>query len=107
MAELINIKAPDEHCNVVLWHRHPDYPAGEVYVTENMVATVALTDEVQQRLQAGRIVQTDEPATPPLSGYDEMTVAEIKKVLTGMGDIERIIVRQYEAAHKNRVGILG
>ena len=107
MTELINIKAPGEHCAVVLWQRHPDHPAGEVYVTEGMVVVVALTDEVQQRLATGRIVQTDEPATPPLPGYDDMTVADVVEALAGIGDIERIIVRQYETAHKNRVGILG
>ena len=105
--ELINVKAPNEHCNVVLWQRHPDQPAGEVYVTEGMVVTVASTEEVQQRLRTGRIIQTDEPATEPIPGYDEMAVTEVAEAMARMGDIERIIVRQYEAAHENRSEVLG
>ena len=105
--ELINVKAPNEHCNVVLWQRHPDHPAGEVYVTEGMVVTVASTEEVQQRLRTGRIIQTDEVATEPMPGYDEMTVTEVTEAMARMGDIERIIVRQYEAAHENRSEVLG
>lgn len=107
MTDLINVKPATDHCDVCLWQKHPDHPGGEVYVTEGMIVTVALTDEVQQRLAAGRIAQTDEPATEPLPGYDEMTVAEAVEAMAGMGDIERIIVRQYEAAHQNRSEILG
>lgn len=107
MSDSINVKPPTDHCNVCLWQRHPDHPAGEVYVTEGMIVTVALTEEVQQRLATGRIVQTEEPSTAPLPGYDDMTVPEVAEAMASMGDIERIIVRQYEAAHKNRVEILG
>jgi glycine cleavage system H lipoate-binding protein len=106
MSDLINVKAPNEHCSVCLWHHHPDYPSGEVYVTSGMVVTVALTDEVQQRLATGRIVQTDEPATEPIAGYDTMSVEAISAAMATMGGIERIIVRQYEAANQKRASVL-
>ncbi len=40
--------------------------------------------------------------TEPWSGYDELTVGEIQKVLAAAGDDQLKAVRKYERAHKNR-----
>ncbi|HJR45626.1 MAG TPA: DUF892 family protein [Actinomycetota bacterium] len=42
----------------------------------------------------------------PWAGYDEQTVAEINKVLTGAAPSVVATVRDYERAHKNRASIL-
>jgi hypothetical protein len=44
--------------------------------------------------------------TEPWSGYDDQTVVEIRKVLTGADDSTLAEVRKYEAGHKNRQGVL-
>jgi hypothetical protein len=52
----------------------------------------------------GRIeaLRGDEPWT----GYDEQTVVEIRKTLSDADDATLAEVRTYEAAHKNRQGVL-
>ena len=44
--------------------------------------------------------------TEPWPGYDDQTVVEIRKVLTGADDSTSAEVRKYEAGHKNRQGVL-
>jgi hypothetical protein len=44
--------------------------------------------------------------TPPWEGYDEQTVVEIRKALTGSDEATAGAVKTYEAGHKNRQGVL-
>lgn len=44
--------------------------------------------------------------TEPWAGYDEQTVPEIRKALTDADEATVAEVRKYEAAHKNRQGVL-
>lgn len=92
---------------VALWEKHPDHPAGEAYVTGDMVAKVANTPLVDRLLSNGRLgLVVDGAPTPPWSGYDEASVESIVKRMATAGDIEQIVVRQYEAAHKGRKLVL-
>lgn len=107
--EFITVKSAlfyAEHGRVALWQKHPDHPAGEAFVAGNIVATVANTEEVQTRIRNGFLVVTDEAPTAPTADYDNLSVAEITERLAGVGDTERVIVRQYEATGKNRKTVL-
>jgi ferritin-like metal-binding protein YciE len=42
----------------------------------------------------------------PWPGYDELTVSEVQKALKARTDDEVTALRSYEAAHKNRAGVL-
>ena len=48
----------------------------------------------------------DEPNTAPFEDYDSLNVSEIMARLEGATDEERAAVRAYEAAGKNRKGIV-
>jgi hypothetical protein len=103
--DYITVKSNVEN-RVALWEKNPAHPGGEVFVASAIVATVALTDEVQTRLKNEFLVTTDEPPTPPFSGYDEMDVNDIRAATNGMGETELIVVRQYEALNKNRKSVM-
>jgi hypothetical protein len=45
-------------------------------------------------------------ADQPWRGYDDQTVVEIRKALTGADEATVAEVRKYEAGHKNRQGVL-
>ena len=108
MAEFITVGAADQRGAVALWEKHPDHPAGEAYVQGEIVALVALTPEVITRIDNGLLVKLDANAslTEPFKGYNGMRAAQVTKRLEELGDVERIIIRQYEAAHKNRKTVL-
>lgn len=91
---------------IALWQKHPDQPGGEVFVAGDIVAQVALTDEVKLRLRNDILAETKEPTTMPLSDYDTLTEETLLSQLASMTDIERILVRQYEAVHQNRASIM-
>lgn len=104
--ELITVKAAQTG-RVALWERNPAHPGGEVFVAGDLVVQVALTPEVQTRLNNGLLLLVETaPAGPPWDGYDDMDAAAIVERLAGMGDTERIVVRQYEAAHQNRPEVM-
>jgi ferritin-like metal-binding protein YciE len=46
------------------------------------------------------------PDEEPWPGYDELTVAEIEKALDSRSEDQVRALRAYEAAHKNRAGVL-
>lgn len=72
-------------------------------------ADLATVDEYE-RANADRSTVTGRieslRGTEPWSGYDEQTVVEIRKALTGADDATVAEVRKYESAHKNRQGVL-
>lgn len=106
--DYIKVKTAETPLNhtVGLREKHPDHPGGEAYVNGPIVALVANTEEVQTRLAGGLLVETDEPETVPFEGYDSASVDIIIERLTAGSAKGRTIIRQYEAAHKNRKAIL-
>ena len=66
--------------------------------------------QAQASLQADPAAQGEpgeaDPTTEPWAGYDERTVAEITSELPNSSDEELHHVKAYEAAHKNRVGVI-
>ncbi|HXW82210.1 MAG TPA: hypothetical protein VEJ84_22115 [Acidimicrobiales bacterium] len=66
--------------------------------------------EVYERENANRSTVTDRIGSlrgeEPWPGYDEQTVAEIRKVLTGSGEAVARKVHDYERSHKDRQGVL-
>jgi hypothetical protein len=102
MTELVTVKGSTYNSRVALWERNPDHPSGEAYIADGMVAQVALTPEVQARIGSGLLVVTDESPTEPFEGYTAMSAEKIAAQVEKMGDIERIVVRQYEATHGKR-----
>jgi hypothetical protein len=44
--------------------------------------------------------------TPPIAGYDELTVARVLPLLPGLGRAELWQVHEYERRHANRVAVL-
>lgn len=108
MADFITVAAADQRGAVALWEKNPDHPAGEAYVQGEIVALVAPTPEVITRIDNGLLVvlADDAPLSEPFKGYDGMSAAQVAKRLEELGDIEKVIVRQYEAAHKNRKTVL-
>lgn len=106
MTDLITVKGATYNQRVALYETSPDHPAGVAYVAHDMVAKVALTPEVQTRLASGLLVETTEEPTEPFAGYGAMTTAEIAAKMEKLGDIERVIVRQYEATHKKRKEVI-
>ena len=42
----------------------------------------------------------------PWTGYDELTVEQIREALAGADDERAARVREYERAHKDRAGVL-
>lgn len=102
MAELITVKGNHDSGGVALNEINSDHPAGEALVIGNMVAQVAKTPEVEQRIWSGLLVVTDEPPTPPFDGYDKLSAAAVASRVEKMSDNQRLVVRQYEAANKAR-----
>jgi hypothetical protein len=108
MSELITVKAAPDFLRVALWERNPAHPGGEAFVAGDMVVQVALTAEVQTRLNTGILVRVDDaPPSLPFEGYDSLSVADILERMAGMGDTELLVVRQYESANQGRAEILG
>lgn len=103
--DMVTVKSAVEN-RVALWQKHPDHPGGEVFVAGDIVAQVALTDEVKERIRNEWIAATEETPSPPWAGYDSDTDATILARLAVMTDVERILVRQYEAVHQNRASIM-
>lgn len=62
MAELILVKAANPE-RVALWERHADHPDSEVYVAGEGVFEVALTPDVQKKLDKGVLLRV-EPEAP-------------------------------------------
>ena len=106
MTELVTVKGETYDNKIALWERNPAHPSGEAYVADGMIAQVALTPEVQTRLGSGLLVLTDEQPNEPFEGYATMSADKIAAHIEGLGDIERVIVRQYEATHKKRTVVI-
>lgn len=114
MAELITVKGNHDSGGVALNEINAAHPAGEAFVIGNMVAQVAKTPEVEQRIWSGLLVVTDDPPTPPFDGYDKLSAATLAAKLAAtdkegrplMSDNQRLLVRQYEAANKHRKNIV-
>jgi len=102
MAELITVKGNHDSGGVALWEKNADQPAGEVRIIGNIVAQLAKTPEVEQRIWSGLLVVTDEPPTPPFDGYDKLSASAVATRTEKMSDNQRLLVRQYEAATKAR-----
>jgi hypothetical protein len=102
MAELITVRGNHDGGGVALNEKNEAHPSGEAFVIGNMVAQVAKTPEVEQRLWSGLLVETDEPVTVPFDGYDKLSATAVASRTEKMSDNQRLIVRQYEAATKNR-----
>lgn len=103
--DLITVKQNVEN-RIALWEKNPAHPSGEVFVAGDIVATVALTDEVKIRLRNEFIVATNEAPTPPFPGYDDMDAEAIRTAAAGMGETELVSMRQYEVLNKNRKSIM-
>jgi hypothetical protein len=111
MPELITVKAAPDFLRVALWERNPAHPGGEAFVAGDLVAQVALTAEVQTRLNTGILVQVvteAKPAKPdePVAGYDAMTAAQVLELLSTLNDEQRAVVLAYETANKARKTVL-
>lgn len=107
MAELITVKASRTDGRVVLYEAHPDHPTGEAWVGGNgREVQVALTPAVQRKLNTGEMVEVQAKAEPPITGYDEMTAAQVLELMPAMSADEWAAVLAYEAAHKARKTIL-
>lgn len=62
---MIRVRLADPQSNqVALWERHPDHPAGEVFLAGDGIFEVAATPAVEARLRKGRLVLV-EPAVAP------------------------------------------
>lgn len=106
MAELITVKGNHDSGGVSLHEINAAHPAGEALVIGAMVAQVAKTPEVEQRLWSGLLVETDEPLTPPFDGYDKLSMTAVASRVEKLSDNERLLVRQYEAATKHRKSLV-
>lgn len=112
MTELITVMGAKVDDRVVLWEVHPDHPTGEIFIAGNGTAVqVALTAQVQQRLNDRTLVQVQvapvEPVDPPpFADYDTLNVDAVIERLAGLTDEEKAAVRLYEVAHKNRKTVL-
>lgn len=90
---------------------YDDLTAAEISgrLTSLSQADLATVDEYE-RANADRSTVTGRieslRGTEPWSGYDEQTVVEIRKALTGADEATVAEVRKYESAHKNRQGVL-
>ena len=64
------------------------------------------TQEAPGRERAAKTAPA--PAAPdlPLAGYQHLTVAQIRGKLNGLSAAQRKRLRDYEAAHKKRKGVL-
>lgn len=107
MTKLITVKANTYNHQVGLWQKHESHPSGEAYVTDGVIATVALTDEVATRLANSLLVEVDaSEATEPWVGYDSLSADAVVTRMKKLGEIERIVLRQYEATHQKRTGVM-
>ena len=120
MAEFIAVMGAKVDDRVVIWEVHPDHPDGEIFVAGNGRAVqVALTSQVQSRLNDRTLVQVQtastgsatgaapEPVDPtPFADYDTLNVDAVIARLATLTDEEKAAVRLYEAAHKNRKTVL-
>lgn len=102
MTDLITVKGATYNQRVALYETNDLHPAGVAYVAHDMVAKVALTPEVQTRLASGLLVETTEEPTEPFVGYNALSAADVAAKLEQLGNIERLVVQQYEATHKRR-----
>lgn len=63
MAEIITVMGAKVDDRVVLWEVHPDHPNGEIFISgDGTSSEVALTAQVQQRLNDRTLVQVQSPA---------------------------------------------
>ena len=90
------------------------YPGREEEVAARIVnkqrAQAGETQEAQGRERDGKPVGkvAGTPAAPdlPIAGYQHLTVAQIRDKLGGLSDAQLRRLRDYEAAHKKRKGVL-
>ncbi len=75
---MIRVRVADaESGRVALWERHPDHPAGEIFLAGPGEFEVAPTQAVEARLRSGDLVLV-EPAPSPAKGKQtaDKTVVE-------------------------------
>ena len=79
MAELILVKAANPE-RVALWERDASHPDGEVFVAGEGVFEVALTPDVQKKLDKGMLLRV-EPEAPAeeAPATDEAPAPKTKK----------------------------
>ncbi|MFN8495995.1 MAG: hypothetical protein U0350_50860 [Caldilineaceae bacterium] len=91
-----------------------------VELTENVKNVERRAEQVMERLGLNGELVAVKPVTieivetvvekpvlvEPFAGYDEMTAKEVVEKLGPLGEDVLAIVREYEAAHKNRVTVL-
>lgn len=124
MSEYIKVKTTKDDGKVCLWEQSDQHPDNEIFIkNDGQTYTVGLTSEVARRIKDGDLVEvgsksvaTDDnpPAgnTPktdgnaPFEGYDEMNAGSIMERFATMTDEEKASLKAYEAAHKNRKGIM-
>lgn len=90
------------------------YPGREEEVAARIVnkqrAQAGETQEPQDRERAGEPAARAAPAPVahdlPIAGYQHLTVAQIRDKLGGLSAAQRKRLRDYEAAHKKRKGVL-
>lgn len=91
---------------ICLWERNAAHPGGMAYVAYNMVVQVADTAEVLVRINNGLLALSSDPTTPPWAGYDAMNATDTIAQIATLGDIEKIVTRQYEAANQSRTSVI-
>lgn len=89
-----------------VWQRNAAHFGGTAYVCYGMVVDVADTDEVLERIGNGLLALSEATPTPPWIGYDSLNAGDIITQIAALGDIEKIITRQYEAANQNRTSVM-
>ena len=86
------------------------YPGREEEVAARIVnkqrAQSGETRQARQRKKAGGAGPDASQPDLPIAGYQQLTVAQIRDKLDGLSDAQRKRLRAYEAAHKQRKGVL-
>ena len=111
---MIKVRAAQADGKVVFWERHRAHPDNEAFVAgDGKVHEVGQTPRVTGLIERGALVVVEdekpqEPPTapPPIEDYDDMNVESIVAAMAEMSDEEVTALKEYEAAHKARKGIL-
>ncbi|UQV43791.1 hypothetical protein KIV45_17895 [Janthinobacterium lividum] len=86
------------------------YPGREEEVAARIVnkqrAQAGEIRAAQQRKSAGSLASSALASDLPIAGYQHLTVAQIRDKLGGLSVAQRQRLRDYEAAHKKRKGVL-
>lgn len=91
---------------VDLWEKNILHPGGTGYVCYGMVVQVADTAEVLERIDNGLLALSGAATTKPWVGYDALNAGDTITQIATLGDVEKIVTRQYEAANQARPTVL-